>query len=67
MIRKPGEISGLDQVHAETWRRRGEGNRATDDAVNTFFELRRIDDFTGNLVDLSRHFPLSSPRLRVSA
>jgi predicted SnoaL-like aldol condensation-catalyzing enzyme len=29
--------------------------------------VRRIDNFTGNLVDLSRHFPLSPPRLRVSA
>jgi hypothetical protein len=48
IIRKPGEISWLDQVHAETRRRGGGGKIAIDDAVKTFFECRtaNVDEET---------------------
>src|SRR5262249_19833597 len=60
ILRKPGEISWLDQVHAETRRRGGGGNRAIDHAVKTFFECR-----TAKISSIS--FVISLSPLRVSA
>jgi len=48
IIRKPGEVSWFNRVHAETRRRGGGGNVAIDDAVKTLFECRaaEIDEET---------------------